>query len=238
MAYRQQLSPASYRQHSRTLTVMATARTLIVPNDLQSPVQRQMVIRNVTKYDWVIKVKSDVPQAIRFETDKAVVDSRKYVVLKTALSLKDLPQQQTAPKIYVFARPLFNYNENCVRVWIQRERNELACQLAYVVHLLVNDKVFSAEKLVLDLPGQASAIDAVPFAIEEDLDSRCETALNIDEDTNTANQRIVGGKANVLVKWRTKGRMCEVKGKERSEYPPRYEKIQKGRRIKRVSSIT
>nr|CDJ80740.1 Alpha-D-phosphohexomutase domain containing protein [Haemonchus contortus] len=147
-----------------------------------------MVIRNVTKYDWVIKVKSDVPQAIRFETDKAVVDSRKYVVLKTALSLKDLPQQQTAPKIYVFARPLFNYNENCVRVWIQRERNELACQLAYVVHLLVNDKVFSAEKLVLDLPGQASAIDAVPFAIEEDLDSRCETALNIDEDTNTANQ--------------------------------------------------
>ncbi|KAK6014788.1 phosphoglucomutase/phosphomannomutase, alpha/beta/alpha domain I, partial [Ostertagia ostertagi] len=167
---------------------MIRMRTLVVPNDLQSPLERQIVIRNITKRDWVVKIKSDAPRAMQFDADKVVIDARKYVVLKMKFNLSELSSYKSgiSSKIFLFARPLTPYNESCLRVWLTKENNELTCQLSHVIQLLVTDKVFSAEKLVLDLPGYATAIDPVPFAIEEDLDSRCETAYNIEDDTNTA----------------------------------------------------
>ncbi|PIO65407.1 phage tail component protein [Teladorsagia circumcincta] len=167
---------------------MIRMRTLVVPNDLQSPLERQIVIRNITKRDWVVKIKSDAPRAMQFDADKIVIDARKYVVIKMKFNLNELSSYKSgiSSKIFLFARPLTPYNENCLRLWLTRENNELTCQLSHVIQLMVTDKVFSAEKLVLDLPGYATAIDPVPFAIEEDLDSRCETAYNIEDDTNTA----------------------------------------------------
>ncbi|KAK6051489.1 phage tail component protein [Cooperia oncophora] len=167
---------------------MIRLRTLVVPSNAQGPLERQVVIRNITKRDWVIKIKSDAPKAMQFDADKIVIDARKYVIVKMKFDLKEISGYKTgiSSKIYLFARPLTQYNEEGLRIWLTRENNELACQLAHVVQLLVTDQIFSAEKLVLDLPGHATAIDPVPFAIDEDLDSRCETAMDIEDDTNTA----------------------------------------------------
>ncbi|KAK5975848.1 hypothetical protein GCK32_009842 [Trichostrongylus colubriformis] len=168
---------------------MIRMRTLVVPSDQQAPLEKQIVIRNVTKRDWVVKLRSEAPKAMRFDFDKIVIDSRKYVIIKLTFNLKELSSYKTgvSSKIFLFARPLMKFNEECLKIWLQRENNELACQLAHVVQLVVSDNVFSAEKLVLDLPGYATAIDPIPFAIEEEeLDSRCETAANIEDDTDTA----------------------------------------------------
>ncbi|KAK6017132.1 hypothetical protein OSTOST_17380, partial [Ostertagia ostertagi] len=80
--------------------------------------------------------------------------------------------------IYIYARPVTKYNQECLRKWLTIDNCESNSQLAFAIQLQISSSEFSASKLILDLPGHASLIDSIPNAI----------AANVDSDyTNTAN---------------------------------------------------
>uniref|UniRef100_A0A158P639 Major sperm protein n=1 Tax=Angiostrongylus cantonensis TaxID=6313 RepID=A0A158P639_ANGCA len=75
-------------QRSRVLQVHIT--TLVLPTGAATPQSKHVVIRNTTRQDIVIKIKTDAPRAIRFEAEKIVVDSRKYVVVNMMFNEREL----------------------------------------------------------------------------------------------------------------------------------------------------
>ncbi|VDM65289.1 unnamed protein product [Strongylus vulgaris] len=162
---------------------------MVLPSGEDTPVPKQMVIRNTTKQDIVLKIKSDAPRALQFEAEKIVVDSRKYVIVNMVFNEKELTASSkgTASMIYVFARPVTKYNQECLRRWLTVDNCETTAQLAFSIQLQLTNAEFSATKLILDLPGSASLIDPIPNAIEAPLDTDCVTSINIDADTNTGN---------------------------------------------------
>ncbi|KIH47066.1 hypothetical protein ANCDUO_22878 [Ancylostoma duodenale] len=92
----------------------------------------------------------------------------------------------TASMIYVFARPVTKYNQECLRRWLTVDNCETTTQLAFSIQLQLTNSEFSASKLILDLPGSASLVDPIPYAIDAPVDTDCLTSINIDADTNTA----------------------------------------------------
>ncbi|CAJ0606524.1 unnamed protein product [Cylicocyclus nassatus] len=166
---------------------MVHLTTMVLPTGEDTPVPKQMVIRNTTKQDIVLKIKTDAPRGLQFEAEKIVVDSRKYVIVNMIFNEKELNSSTrgTASMIYVYARPVTKYNQECLRRWLTVENCETTAQLAFCIQLYLTNAEFSASKLILDLPGSASLIDPVPNAIEAPLDTDCVTSINIDADTNT-----------------------------------------------------
>ncbi|EYC34219.1 hypothetical protein Y032_0001g31 [Ancylostoma ceylanicum] len=70
--------------------------TLVLPSGEDTPVPKQIVIRNTTRQDIVLKIKSDAPRALQFEAEKIVVDSRKYVIVNMVFNEKELT---SSPKV-------------------------------------------------------------------------------------------------------------------------------------------
>ncbi|KAK6733839.1 hypothetical protein RB195_017541 [Necator americanus] len=167
---------------------MVHKTTLVLPTGEDTSVPKQIVIRNTTRQDIVLKIKSDAPRALQFEAEKIVVDSRKYVIVNMVFNEKELASSAkgSASMIYVFARPVTKYNQECLRKWLTEENCETATQLAFAIELHLTNYEFSASKLILDLPGSASLIDPIPYAIDAPLDIDCRTGINIDADANTA----------------------------------------------------
>ncbi|XGW09428.1 hypothetical protein V3C99_011603, partial [Haemonchus contortus] len=163
--------------------------TMVLPTGTDSPQSKQIVIRNTTKQDIVLKIKSDAPRALQFEAEKIVVDSRKYVIVNMIFHEKELSAypKGASSMIYVYARPVTKYNQECLRRWLTIDNCESSSQLAFAIQLQITSSEFSASKLILDLPGHASLIDPIPNAIAANVDSDCVTGINIDADTNTAN---------------------------------------------------
>ncbi|KHJ95983.1 hypothetical protein OESDEN_04060 [Oesophagostomum dentatum] len=63
---------------------------MVLPTGEYAPVPKQLVIRNTTRQDIVLKIKSDAPRALQFEAEKIVVDSRKYVIVNMVFNEKEL----------------------------------------------------------------------------------------------------------------------------------------------------
>ncbi|KAK6046126.1 hypothetical protein COOONC_16369, partial [Cooperia oncophora] len=82
--------------------------------------------------------------------------------------------------IYVYARPVTKYNQECLRRWLTVDNCESNSQLAFAIQLQITSSEFSASKLILDLPGHASLIDPIPNAIAANVDTDCVTGINID----------------------------------------------------------
>ncbi|WKX95016.1 hypothetical protein Q1695_011903 [Nippostrongylus brasiliensis] len=168
---------------------MVHLTTLVLPSGTDSSQPKQIVIRNTTRQDIVLKIKSEAPRALQFEAEKIVVDSRKYVIVNMMFNEKELSSypKGVSSMIYIYARPVTKYNQECLRKWLTTENCETASQLAFAIQLHVTCYEFSASKLILDLPGHASLIDPITNAVNANVDTDCVTGINIDADTNTAN---------------------------------------------------
>ncbi|KJH45860.1 hypothetical protein DICVIV_08088 [Dictyocaulus viviparus] len=157
--------------------------TLVLPTGTGSCHTKQIIIRNTTRQDIVLKIKSDAPRAIHFEAEKIVVDSRKYVVVNMVFNERELSSSPkgSESKVRIYARPVTKYNQECLRRWLTAENCEMTSQLAFLIELRLDNYIYSASKLILDLPGQASLVDPIPRAIQACVDEDCVTGINIDK---------------------------------------------------------
>lgn len=163
-------------------------RTFVLPRGTTCPQVKHIVIRNVTRKDIALKIKTDAPRAFEFELDRLVVEPKHYFVLDVLYMERALSSYQkgVSSRIYVFARPVTPHNHECLSHWMLADNCERPSQLAFVIKLLVSNTVYSAEKLVLDLPGSASLLEPIPDAVPWDAEDDCRTAVRIEEDTDTA----------------------------------------------------
>ncbi|WKY01410.1 hypothetical protein Q1695_015422 [Nippostrongylus brasiliensis] len=168
---------------------MVRLTTMVVPlKPIGEP--RQLVLRNFTRGELAVKLKATVANAIQFEAEHLVIEPRRFVVLHLATDTKVLAENQkpTFPKILVYARPVTKFNYDNVAEWLTSD-NCKDSQIAHAVQVVVNDFIFSAPKVVLDLPGHACMAEATGGADREgdEIDADCFTAINIEADTDTAN---------------------------------------------------
>ncbi|KJH49602.1 fructose-bisphosphate aldolase class-I [Dictyocaulus viviparus] len=155
--------------------------------DVPSP-PKHLVIRNGTKDDIVLRILCVPPRVVQIEAEKLVVDSRRFVIIGMQIDKTELANcsKNSTPKIYVYARPVTGFNEQCLRGWLTAEHNFKNSQLAFIIKLDNKSRNYPARTLVLDLPGHASLVDPITNAIDAGDDCDCTTAINIDADTNTA----------------------------------------------------
>lgn len=109
---------------------------------------------------------------LRIINDKRIINQK--------MKYKRCCVQGTASMIYVYARPVTKYNQECLRRWLTVDNCETTTQLAFAIQLQLTNSEFSASKLILDLPGSASLIDPIPYAIDAPVDTDCLTSINID----------------------------------------------------------
>ncbi|VDM57541.1 unnamed protein product [Angiostrongylus costaricensis] len=179
------------RLHSFAIHTMVLAMNMVVPScatDTPSP-PKSLVIRNSTSDDIVLKMVCEPPRIIQIEAEKLVVDSRRFVIVGVAINSTELANcaKRSLPKIYVYARPVTAYNERSLRQWLTGSHNLKNSQLAFIITVNVNNSNYPTRCLILDLPGHASLVDPLTNAINAIVDEDCTTAINIEDDTDTAN---------------------------------------------------
>ncbi|KAJ1374941.1 Fructose-bisphosphate aldolase 1 [Parelaphostrongylus tenuis] len=169
---------------------MVRVTNMMIPlraTDVPSPM-KNLVIRNSTDDDIVIKMVCEPPRVIQLEAEKLIVDSKRFVIVGLIINDTELANcgKCSLPKIHVYARPVKAYNEQSLRQWLSSNHTLKSSQLAFIVKLDVSNGSYPVRNLILDLPGQASLVDPVTNAIDEITDEDCTTAVNIEADTETA----------------------------------------------------
>ncbi|CAB3405166.1 unnamed protein product [Caenorhabditis bovis] len=155
--------------------------TEVFINSERDIVQRSLVFRNTSGKDFVLKLIASNRSAILFPTTLFRFPPHSYRTIQFRVDTRHVSTFDI-PQIRGFVLPVYSKQ---LRQWIDRKDSaECPTQEAFCLSIKLN-KGFSAPLTVVNLPGNATCIDAVDHPVDvEELDTI--TAVNIESDVVTA----------------------------------------------------
>ncbi|KHJ95018.1 hypothetical protein OESDEN_05039, partial [Oesophagostomum dentatum] len=159
--------------------------SLYVPLDSSKPQYRRLVFRNNSITDIVVKLVPSKPDVVEFARDRLRLLPSGSLFIEIKINYANVGTfDYLSPRIFGYAMPVYAHTLPKIAAWLNTPGMETAKQLAFEVLVKFNNDVFSARDTIIDLPGSACLVEAIPRSIPiERKDAPVDTG---DSDTLTA----------------------------------------------------
>ncbi|CAJ0606813.1 unnamed protein product [Cylicocyclus nassatus] len=167
--------------------------SLYVPLDKSNSQLRRLVFRNNSMTDIVVKLVPTNPNVIELARDRLRLLPSGSLFIEMRVNYANVGTfDYSPPKICGYAMPVYVHTLPRIGKWLNAPGLETEKQLAFEVQIKFNDKMFSARNIIIDLPGMARLVEAIPNAIplirerlpidSADADTTTAVKLNSQED--------------------------------------------------------
>lgn len=116
--------------------------------------RKKLIFRNDTPHRLALKLQLTVPSSVQLKHH--VLELPPHSVTEDSFIYKPDVVGQSKQALLIFARPLSPENERTVRQWLKEPMDKEGRLLAFKLDFHTTSDRFNAQKIVLDLPGNAS----------------------------------------------------------------------------------
>ncbi|KAK6735324.1 hypothetical protein RB195_018488 [Necator americanus] len=164
---------------------MSKSLDLYVPIDNSKSQYRRLVFRNNSLTDIVVKLVVSKPHVVELARDRLrLLPSGSLFIEIKIDSARIGTFDYQSPKISGYAMPVYAHTLPKIAKWLNTPGMETKKQLAFELEVKFNNNVFSARDTIIDLPGSACLVEAVPKSIP--LIKNDSPVDTVDVDTTTA----------------------------------------------------
>uniref|UniRef100_A0A0K0DU90 Major sperm protein n=1 Tax=Strongyloides stercoralis TaxID=6248 RepID=A0A0K0DU90_STRER len=168
---------------------MFVTNNFYIPS-LEQSYERNILLRNTLKIPIAFKIRQSCQLSLKVSSTIGIINGKSTQLIKIQYTwgFKNLVNNDVPKHFDIFIRAYDNQKESIIYKWFKNEISE-PNHLAH--RFVITPKIgYISSIFVLDIPCKASVIEPIIFPSTNKDDDNCSTAIQIDEDTETANKII------------------------------------------------